>query len=137
MPTDDFDDDDRPRRPRQSRDDDFEDDPPPRRRRDEDDFRDDYDDAPRKRRGKSEGLAITSMILGIFAIPLSCCCGWLSLPVSVTGIILGFVDRSNNGPNGKSTAGIICGFVAILLAVVGFVLAMLDVFKFNPRQFGR
>ena len=135
MPTDEFDDDDRPRRRRSSRDDDFDDDSPPRRRRDDDDFRDDYDDAPRRR--KSEGLAIASMILGIFAIPLGCCCGWLSLPVSVTGIILGFVDRSNNGPNGKSTAGIICGFVAILLAVLSIVLALLDVFQFNPKQFGK
>src|SRR5436853_5283046 len=100
MPADDFDDDDdRPRKPRSSRDDD--DDAPPRRRRDADD---DYDDAPRPKKRDGEGLALASMIVGIISVPL-CCCSWLSLPVSVTAIILGFVARSKTGGDGKSTAG--------------------------------
>lgn len=139
MPSDHFDDDDddRPRR-RRDRNDDENDDGGPFRRRDSGDdddhdrdeyesrrsWRDeeeDYDDRPRGRRRRGEGLAITSMILGILSIVFACCCGLFSLPLSATAVILGFVDRSQNGPNGKATAGIICGFVAILLAILAVI----------------
>jgi len=135
---DDDDDDDRPRRrPRDEDRDDDEDDDRPRRRRDDDydddddrwrrDEEDDYDDRPRGRRRRSEGLAITSMILGIIAIPTTCCCLFISVPLGIAAVIMGFIDRSQNGPNGKSLAGIICGFVAILLSVVSLILNL--VFK--------
>jgi hypothetical protein len=138
MPTDDFDDDDRPRRRRNSRDDDFDDDGRDRRSYDEDDFDDEPRRKRRRRRKKSEGLAIASMIVGIIAIPIAFCCGLFSLPLSATAIILGFVDRSQNGSNGKATAGIICGFVALVLMVASIILGfMFNLNQANWQNFGK
>lgn len=80
------------------------------------------------------------MILGILSIVFACCCGLLSLPLSVTAVILGFVDRSQNGPNGKATAGIICGFVSILLAILLVILnVVLELGNWNGQagNFGK
>jgi len=133
MPTDEYDDeDDRPRRPRNSRGDDEGDDVAPRRRRDEEE---DFDDVPRRSPKEGEGLSLASMIVGIISIPLACCCGIFSLPASAVAIILGFIGRSKTGGDPKSTTGLITGFVALLIAVVLLILGLLDVFKFDPRQF--
>jgi hypothetical protein len=117
MPTDDDFDDDRPaRRPRRV--DDEDDDRPARRRRDEDD---DYD---RPRRSEREaGLGIASLVIGILSLPL-CLCSWFDIPLSLTAIILGFVSRAQGGPRGTNTAGIICGFVSLLLIVILIALVL-------------
>lgn len=134
---DDEDEDDRPvRRPKSSRDDEDEDDRPSRRPRNSRDAEDDYDDAPRRPKQKEgQGLAMASMIVGIISIPFACCCGIFSLPASVAAIIMGFIAKSKTGGDSQSTTGLITGFIALLLAVVLLILGLLDVFKFDPRQF--
>ena len=115
MPTDDdFDDDDRPRRPRNSRDDD---DAPVRRRRDDDD-----DDRPVRRSDRGAGMGIASLVLGIISIPL-CICSWIDIPFSILAIVFGFVSRAQGGPRGTATAGIICGFASLFLIILILVLA--------------
>jgi hypothetical protein len=129
MPTDEYDDDDRPRRPRDSREDD---DTPVRRPRD-----DDYGDRsgpPRSDRGA--GMGIASLVIGILALPCSLC-SWLDIPLAVLAIIFGFVSRSQGGPRGTATAGIICGFIALLLIALIIALAMsgaIDPEKFKQFQ---
>ncbi|HKB02470.1 MAG TPA: DUF4190 domain-containing protein [Gemmataceae bacterium] len=118
MPTDEYDDDDRPRRPRDSRDDDYED-RPARPRRDVDD---DYD-RPRRPSDRGAGLGIASLVVGIISIPL-CICSWFDIPLAITAIILGFVSRAQGGPRGTNTAGIICGFVSLGLIILLIVLAL-------------
>lgn len=129
---DDEDADDRPRRPRNSRDDD---DSPARRRRDEMDG--DFADRPRSGRSdRGAGLGIASMIVGIISVPL-CCFNWLSLPVSITAVILGFISRAQGGSRATSTTGIICGFVSIFLVIVVFALVMsgaIDAEKLKQMQ---
>jgi len=126
MPTDEYDDDDRPRRPRNSRDD--EDDAPVRRRRD-----DDFDDrGPPRRSDRGAGMGIASLVLGILSLPL-CLCSWLDIPVAVLAIIFGFVSRSQGGPRGTATAGIICGFIALLLIALILVLAFSG--AIDPEKF--
>jgi len=116
MPTDEYDDDDRPRRPRNSRDE--EDDAPVRRRRD-----DDLDDrGPRTRSERGAGMGIASLILGILSLPL-CLCSWFDIPIALLAIIFGFVSRSQGGPRGTANAGIICGFISLLLIIILIVLA--------------
>jgi hypothetical protein len=115
MPIDD-DDDDRPRRPRNSRDDD--DDAPVRRRRD-----DDYDDRPARRSDRGAGMGIASLVIGILSIPL-CLCSWFDIPLALMAIIFGFVSRAQGGPRGTATAGIICGFVSLVLIALLIVLAL-------------
>jgi hypothetical protein len=145
MPTDDDDfGDDRPRRPRRDDDDDErparrprrddgdDDARPARRRRDEDD---DYD-RPRRRPDRGAGLGIASMVIGIISLPL-CLCSWFDIPLSLTAIILGFVSRAQGGARGSNTAGIICGFVSLLLIVILIALVLsgtIDAEKFKAMQ---
>ena len=120
MSTDDDFEDDRPRRPRNSRDDDA----PPRRRDD------DFDDRPR-RTDRGAGMGIASLVLGIISIAL-CCLSWLDIPLALLAIVFGFVSRAQGGSRGTNTAGIICGFVA--LALIGLLLALVFSGAINEAQ---
>jgi hypothetical protein len=122
----DYEDEDRPRRrwrDDNSEDDEYEDRP---RRRSYDDERDDFDDYPRRK--PTDGLGITSMVLGIMSCVLALpgvCCGVFSL-LSILGgiiaVILGFVARSQTRvASGPAKTGIITGFIAIVLAMLLFV----------------
>jgi hypothetical protein len=113
MPTDEFEDDDRPRRPRSSRDE--EDDAPIRRRSDEDD-RGDFDDVPRKPQGGGNGLAITSMVL-------VCCCAYISPLLGLGALITGFMANSKGQSKGMAMAGIITGALGALAAIALLILA--------------
>lgn len=125
MPTDDDFDDDRPaRRPRR---DDDEDDRPARRRDDDDDY-----DRPRRPSNRGAGMGIASLVLGILSLPL-CICSLFDLPFSILAIIFGFVSRSQGGPRGTATAGIICGFASLILVIVFFILVQTKVI--DPEQF--
>jgi hypothetical protein len=132
MPTDD--DDDRPaRRPRNSRDDD--DDRPARRRRDDDD-RDDMDDLPRRPKGGGNGLAITSMVLGIISLVMVCCCAWVSPLLGISALITGFMANSKGQSKGMAMAGIITGALGTLAAVVLIILVLTGAVEpFDPRKF--
>jgi hypothetical protein len=115
-------DEDRPSR--RGRDDDYDDDydSPPRR--------DDDDDYDRPRKPKSDGLGITSMILGIASCVVTfagCCCllfDGVSLLLGIAAVITGFMARSQNPKSGMALAGIITGFAGIGLTIVIFVLAL-------------
>jgi hypothetical protein len=128
MPTDDDFDDDRPaRRPRRDDDDDR-----PARRRDEDD---DYD-RPRRRPERGAGMGIASLVLGILSLPL-CICSLFDLPFSILAIVFGFVSRSQGGPRGTATAGIIMGFISLLFVIVFFILVqtkVIDAEQFKQMQ---
>jgi len=129
MPTDEYDDDDRPRRPRSSRDD--EDDAPVRRRRD-----DDFDDRGPPRSDRGAGMGIASLVLGILSLPL-CICSLFDLPFSILAIVFGFVSRSQGGPRGTATAGIIMGFISLLVVIVFFILVqtkVIDAEQFKQMQ---
>jgi hypothetical protein len=111
MPTDDEFDDDRPRRPRNSRGDD--DDDRPRRRRDEDD---DYDDGPRRSKGGKPHHGVAILILGIFGF----CCGFAGLAAGIWGLIeLGKINKGEIDSSGKGLvmAGTIIGWVMFLLGI--------------------
>jgi hypothetical protein len=112
MPTDEYDDDDRPRRPRSSRDDEFED--RPARRRD-----DDYD-APR---GGGGAPHRGTMIL-VFGILGLVCCAVFGIVAAIMGtndlkeMQAGRMDRSGES---LTRVGQILGFVSIGLTVVGVI----------------
>jgi predicted Zn finger-like uncharacterized protein len=118
----DDDEEERPRRRSRSRrddeDDDYEHD---RRRRGDDDDDDDYYSPPARRGGGGNGLALTSLILGILAVFPGCCCGLLGLPLSLGAIVTGSIALKN--PEGKPMAiiGIVLGVCMIGLTVVAVV----------------
>ena len=70
---------------------------------------------------KSQGLAITSMILGILSI-VTFCIVYLSIPLGLTAVILALVARpkiarGEAGGRGMATAGLITGAIGLLLAI--------------------
>src|SRR5262249_24789296 len=73
----------KPAKRRSRRDDDDDDAEHDRRRRDDYDDDEDYYSPPPRRSGAGTGLATTSLILGILSIPMACCCGLFSLPLSI------------------------------------------------------
>jgi len=74
---------------------------------------------------KTNGLALTSMILGIASVVFC----YLNLPLGVVALILGVLGRrkieESGGAergSGMALAGIICGSVDILWGVISIIL---------------
>jgi ribosomal protein S27E len=152
------DEDERPSRRRRDRDDDDDEDEDDdhrsrrRRRDDDDDNDDDLDFDVRKRRGgrkrrgskkATNGLAMTSMIMGIVAIVLflgSCVCslvfapglavGGLSLILAIVAVILGHIGKTP-GSEGAAMTGLICGYIVIVLSVLSIVLIVVLIIIFG------
>ena len=73
-------------------------------------------------------MAIASMVCGIISIPIFCF-WYISMPLALIAIILGFVAKSQAatgraGGAGMAVAGIVCGFVAMGLFVLLLAGAM-------------
>lgn len=113
----------------------IEDDEPPRRRRrydDDDDVDDDDDLDIRDRRGRgqsstADGMAVTSMILGITAASMSLisctCCGVpgiLAMICATLALIFGLMCKAP-GNEVYTRTGIICACVAFLFVMLWFV----------------
>ena len=64
-------------------------------------------------------LAIVSLCTGIGSILMSCCCGFLGLPLSIAAIITGVLCKKNNKPGqGMALAGIITGAVGVVTFLI-------------------
>lgn len=78
----------------------------------------------------SNGMAITSMVLGIISLVGTCCCP--AGLVGIVGLVFGIVAMNqigsghySSGSRGMAIAGVICSSIATLLGVVGTVLMAL------------
>ena len=70
----------------------------------------------------SSVFAIISLVCGIVSV-LCCCCGWLSIILGVGAIVLGIISLNNHEDGrGMAIAGIICGGIGTLMAVVIIIL---------------
>lgn len=94
-----------------------------RRRDDDDDYEhdrrrddyDDYDDPPPRRGSEGDGAAIASLVLGIFALVLSCC--WMfSLPLGLSATITGGLGLKSRYNRGSAVAGLILGIISMCIA---------------------
>ena len=71
------------------------------------------------------GMAVTSMILGIVSLfPWCVCYGVISFGCGIAAIILSRSGAKSQQP-GMAKAGLICGILGILLGVVGLILGVL------------
>lgn len=64
---------------------------------------------------KSEGLGIASMVIGIISIVLSFLITVITLPLSITGLILGIVNKAKGG---KKISGIVLNAISIFLSII-------------------
>ena len=112
--------------------------PPPRRRR-RDDYDDDEDYGPppeRQRRGSGEGdgVATTSMILGILAVFPGCCCGLVGAPLALAAVITGVVGLKSQNNKGMAVAGLVMGGLALCWTGLAFVIGFGNA-AFDPNRF--
>ncbi|MBE6758972.1 MAG: hypothetical protein E7554_02650 [Ruminococcaceae bacterium] len=70
-----------------------------------------------------KGLATASMILGIVSLVLFFST-FIAIVCAITGLSLGAVSKGLGFKSGKSTAGIVCSAVAIVVSAFFFVLIM-------------
>lgn len=78
---------------------------------------------------KTNGFAIASLVLGISAFLLVCCCG-LSIIPSILAVVFGFLSKNKirnsmgfEKGDGLALAGIILGFVGIALALFSLMVS--------------
>jgi len=80
----------------------------------------------------SNGLAIASLVCGIIALPATCCCSALSLPLGIAAAVMGGIamSKANAQPEiygsgkGMAIGGLVCGILSILTAIIFLVLGM-------------
>jgi len=86
----------------------------------------------------STGLAVTSLVLGIIAIPANCCCTLVGAALGIAAIVTGFlalnqVKSGTGGGKGMAVAGMICGVVALVsgigLLILSLVINMPDIMQ--------
>ena len=67
---------------------------------------------------ESNVFAIISMIAGILSI-LCCCFGAIGIVIAIAAVVLGIISIKKEEPKkGMAIAGIVCGGVGLILAVV-------------------
>jgi hypothetical protein len=60
--------------------------------------------------------------LGIAFIPCLGSLNWLNIPFAVVGAIISFVAKSQPGPQGTATIGLVLNIIAIVFGVVRLAL---------------
>ncbi len=72
------------------------------------------------------GYSIASLVLGICAVVLSCCCTYLAVVLGALAIGFALLFRSGNSAlNGKSMAGLILGIVGLVFAIFSIIASRL------------
>lgn len=92
--------------------------------------------------GRTTGMAGTALGTGIASIVFSLCCGCFSIPLGISAVTFGFlalseIKRNKMAGKGMAIAGIVCGFVSILLFVLILVLQIFSGGFDQFRQFRR
>ena len=82
-------------------------------------------------KAKTNGMAIASLVLGIVSV-LTCCC-FIGIIPGILAVVFGFIarstiDKSMGAQTGKgmALAGIILGFLSIVLTAAYFALLIMD-----------
>ena len=78
-----------------------------------------------KEQKRKNGFSIASLVLGILSI--ACCCfNYIPLILGILSVIFAIIDKKNNATmNGMAIAGLICGIVSIVLALISIVSSLL------------
>jgi hypothetical protein len=91
----------------------------------------------------SNGLALGALITGVLAIPTTCCCSFASLPLAIAACVMGGLALSKvktqpqiYGGKGMALAGLICGIIALLMAIASLAFGMSQVLidEYNRTQ---
>lgn len=78
---------------------------------------------------RSKTKEILSLVFGILAILISCCCTYLGIGLGIASIVMAVLAKNdNNGKmSGMALGGMICSIFAIVLCVVSIILVLTGV----------
>ena len=80
---------------------------------------------------QQNGMAVISLVMGILSL-VTCCCGWINLPLGILGIIFALISRNGKqSMDSQATAGLIMSCVSIGLYIISVIFILL--FSFFPR----
>lgn len=80
----------------------------------------------------NKGMAIASLVVGIFAI-LCCCCSWLAAILGVVGILLAVFSKPKDGKmEGIAIGGLVCSIIGLVL---GIILTICNVATMNSPEY--
>lgn len=65
---------------------------------------------------QSNGVALASMIVGIFAL-LTCCIPFIQFPLAVIAIVLVIISKKGKPFHGFAIAGLVLGIISILISI--------------------
>jgi hypothetical protein len=71
---------------------------------------------------KDNGMAIASLICGIVSVVLGCCVWYITLPVSIVGLVLGILvlNKKKDGRTMAIVGIVLCAF-GILIGILGII----------------
>lgn len=77
----------------------------------------------------ANGWAIASLIFGILSLVIcTCCCGgtgWIPLILGALAIVFAIVSRKGQKMSGVAIGGLVCGIIAVVLALAVLLLGLL------------
>ena len=72
--------------------------------------------------------AIASLICGILSLVIcTCCCGgtgWIPLLLGIAAIVTAIVSKNGQKMSGMATGGLVCGIIAVVLALAVLVMGL-------------
>lgn len=71
---------------------------------------------------RTNGLALTSMILGIFAVTFGFCCCYIGIPFSILGIIFSLIALGQIRANPEAYTGKGLAIAGLILCLLSFLL---------------
>ena len=71
--------------------------------------------------GGGQGLSVASLICGIGAFFPGCFCGIFGIIPAILAVIFGSISR-NRGAGGMAKAGVVLGFIYIILFIISLIL---------------
>lgn len=75
---------------------------------------------------RSEAKEILSLVFGILAILISCCCRYLGIGLGIAGIVMAVLAKDDNNGKmpGMAIGGMICSIFAIVIRGVCIILVL-------------
>ena len=70
---------------------------------------------------ESKVFGIISLVCGILGL-LCSCCGWFGILLTVAAVVLGIISLKKENAKGMAIAGIVCGGIGLLIAIIVIVM---------------
>ena len=70
-----------------------------------------------KQSEEKNGMAITSLVMGILSL-VTCCCGWIALVLGILGIIFAILSRGEDSMCSQAKAGLILSIIGVSIAIL-------------------